>query len=195
MNSLSNNLNDIEIIGEYNKDKNRVYFHFINKSIDKNHIYTIYVNNNEITNKKIYLEDNDTNPVDYNVNIKYYINVDDFENNGIIDIKIIDITASIIVKNLDKELNGEYKFIDINYYKHDDTHILIKSKDTNKIHWTFMRNGKEHKYLSLTNDHTISPIDHNFTTINGKFNINKIKIQSTLFNINYSSDYHNYVNT
>lgn len=195
MQSLSNETNNIQIIGEFRGDENRIYFHFTNDMAEEHHIYTIFINENEITKDKIYLEVDNTHPDNYELNTQHYINVDDFDNNGLIDIKVVNITSPIIVTNFDEELDGEYKFIDTYHYKHDDLHTLIKYDDTVKTHWTFMYNGIEHKYISLSGDHTLSPIHHEFTSINGKEQIKTISVSSTSLNINYSTEYNDYVNS
>ena len=195
MQSLSNETDNILIIGEFRGDENRIYFHFTNDMAEEHHIYTIFVNETEITKDKIYLEVDNTNPDKYELNTEHYINVDDFDNNGLIDIKVVNITSSIIVTNFDEELDGEYKFVDIHHYKHDDLHTLIKYDDTVKTHWTFISNGIEHKYISLSADHSLSPIHNEFSSINGKEQIKTISVSSASLNINYSTEYNDYVNS
>ena len=194
MQSLSNTTDNIQIIGEFNTDENRIYFHFTNDLEEEHHIYTIFINETEITKEEIYLDIDNTHPVDFELNTRYYIIVDEFENNGLIDIKVVNVTASILVENFDEELNGEYKFIDIHHYKHDDSHTIKKYDQLVNTHWTFIHNDTQNRYISLSKLHTISPIHHNFTSINGAPQIRTLNISSMSFNLTYGNNYNDYVN-
>ena len=194
MQSLSDEINNIQIDGEFNENENRIYFHFTNDKNKEDDIYTIIINNKEVSPSLIYLQSNNSNPVSYKPNIPYYINVNEIDNTGLIDIKVIDIKADLNVQGFG-DLDGIYKYIDIHQYKHDEDHKVLKVNDKKKIHWVITNKNEVTEYVSDSELHTLSPSNHIYKSIDGTIKIQNLSISSNIFKIKFGTDYDNYANS
>lgn len=194
MQSLSDEINNIQIDGEFNENENRIYFYFTNDKNKEDDIYTIIINDKEVSPSLIYLQSNNYNPESYKPNISHYINVNEIDNTGLIDIKVIDIKADLNVQGFG-DLDGIYKYIDINQYKHDEDHKVVKVNDKKKIHWAIIRKNDIIEHVSDSELHTLSPSNHIYKSIDGTTKIQNLSISSNIFKLEYGTDYDNYANS
>ena len=187
-----NQYDNIEILGYYDKDNNRIYFSFKHDTEIKDNIYSLFINTKEFyITTNVYLKENNNNPALLEPNIDYYIDRR--------DVYGTDISIEIIVVNRDITLNdfgeadGVYHYISSNYYKSDSNFYLHKITNNGEYFWEIINDKDVVTHIIRTEEHTTHPTYHNFNEILHKPIINNYKISNTMFNINYGTDYTNYI--
>jgi hypothetical protein len=190
-----NKLEDkIDLIGYYNNSSEKIYFSFTHTTHYTNNTYSLYVNETEIDiSKYIYLTSDDTSPSKLNENIEYYLKKEDFNFNNI-KIDIIITSRDITLDGFGDD-DGIYYYISPNYYKNNTGKYIHMINHNGVPHWEIVNNNNTVKHITKTTDYSNHPSGHIYTKITHSSIINGFSISGGSFNINYETDYTNYINS